>query len=149
VAGYEKLLQRAWEYNAAHPDMTGADMTPDLCFGAGSAGDVAQSGTLRRDVTTFLRRPGGVEFIFTRLVRNWGRADEALVAAEFLVIADDFRGLPREVIPSGKLGADLLAAVEKNQFDFAGERYPNLPIRETIERAAKRVMEINPAATQP
>jgi hypothetical protein len=149
VAEYEKLLQRAWEYNAAHPEMIGADMTPDRCFGAGSAGDVAQSDTLRRDVMNYLRRRGGPDFVMTRLVRNWGYADEALVDAEFLVIAGDFRGLPREVIPSGKQAADLLTAVEKSQFYFADERYPNLPIRVTIERAAKRVMEISVATTQP
>jgi hypothetical protein len=130
---YAKIYQTAKQYNAANPEMDRWLMNCEHCFLTGWTDE-----KLYEEVIAFVRRPGSLDFMFGHLLDGELSDEEILIDAEILIYAGEYRETYGEVIDVGKRAKELLSATESGRFISAEKRYPEAPIREKIENAARR-----------
>jgi hypothetical protein len=153
-AEYARLLSRAREYNAANPEMNRWMMNSEHCFLVGSGEDIRDPDLLISRVIAFVRRPGALDLIFGRLLDKEVSDDEVLADAEMLVFAGEDYERAGEILPESKRAKEILDAAEHNKFSSAENHFPQSPIRQKIENAARRALdpdwlEKTPTSTEP
>ena len=95
---------------------------------------------LQAKVIAFVRRPGALDYIFGRLLDANPDDQEVLAAAQLLIYAGQYYTRLDEVLPESRRAAEVLNAAEEGRFGSAEKRWPQAPIREKIEHAARRVI---------
>jgi hypothetical protein len=160
---YANLLRRAEKYNKRHPQQSAWSMSADHCL---LVDDEDIPYILRREEDTtyltlnhriiaFVRRPGALDLIFTRLLDGNPDDEEILADAQMLVYAGSYveicdgRERRDEVLPRSRRAGEVLDAAEKGRFISAERRWPDAPIREKIEKAARWAIAPTDASTPP
>ena len=164
AAEYANLLRRAEKENVKHPEMLNAwGMNCEHCLFVDDedAPLLAKQDSdttnllLQAEVIAFVRRPGALDYIFNALLSGNLNDAEVLADPQILVYAGEYYGEVNgkerrdEILPPNTRAVEILEAAQKGRFNSAEKRWPEAPIREKIENAARRAIESNHATTKP